>query len=55
MSEEATMDSMNPQQEEREAERVQANRDELLERIARAIRQDGRVEPLQGLCLHRAS
>jgi AraC-like DNA-binding protein len=35
--------------------RTQANRDELVERIARAVRADGRVEPLQGLRLHRAS
>jgi AraC-like DNA-binding protein len=55
MSEEVTMDSMNPQQEEREAHRAQANRDELVERIARAIREDGRVEPLKGLRLHRSS
>ena len=55
MSEKVTMDSMNPQQVEREAHRAQANRGELVERIARAIRQDGRVEPLKGLRLHRAS
>jgi AraC-like DNA-binding protein len=55
MSEKVTMDSMNPQQVEREAHRAQANRDELVERIARAIREDGRVEPLKGLRLHRAS
>ena len=52
---EVTMDSMNPQQVEGEAHRVQANRDELVERIARAIREDGRVEPLKGLHLHRRS
>lgn len=55
MSEKVAMDSMNPQQVEREARRAQANRGELVERIARAIRQDGRVEPLKGLRLHRAS
>jgi AraC-like DNA-binding protein len=55
MSEGVTMDSMNPQQVEREARRAQANRGELVERIARAIREDGRVEPLKGLRLHRAS
>jgi len=55
MSEKVAMDSMNPQQVEREARRGQANRGELVERIARAIRQDGRVEPLKGLRLHRAS
>ncbi|MCI0396229.1 MAG: AraC family transcriptional regulator [Chloroflexi bacterium] len=55
MSEEVTMDSMNPQQVEREAPRAQANRDELVERIARAIREDGMVEPLKGIRLHRSS
>jgi hypothetical protein len=55
MSEGVAMDSMNPQQAEREARRAQANRDELVERIARAIPEDGRVEPLKGLRLHRAS
>ena len=49
------MDSMNPQQGEREAHRMQANRDELVERIARAIRADGKVEPVKGLHLNRAS
>jgi AraC-like DNA-binding protein len=38
-----------------EAHREQANRDELVERIARAIRTDGRMEPLKGLMLHRES
>jgi AraC-like DNA-binding protein len=52
---EVTVDSMNPQQVEGEAHRAQANRDELVERIARAIREDGRVEPLKGLHLHRRS
>ena len=55
MREEVTMDSMNPQQVGREAHREQANRDELVERIARAIPEDGRVEPLKGLTLHRSS
>jgi AraC-like DNA-binding protein len=50
-----TMDSMNSQQGEREAQRAQASRDELVERIARAVRQDGRVYPLKGLSLHRES
>ena len=55
MRENVAMDSMSPQQVEREAHRAQANRDELVERIARAIRKDGRVEPLKGLRIHRAS
>jgi AraC-like DNA-binding protein len=49
------MDLMNRQQLEREAHMVQANRDELVERIAQAIREDGTVEPLGGLHLNRAS
>jgi AraC-like DNA-binding protein len=55
MREEVTMDSMDPWPVEREAHRAQANRDELVERIARVIREDGRVEPLKGLHLHRSS
>jgi AraC-like DNA-binding protein len=49
------MDSTNPRQVEREAHRTQASRGELVERIARAVRKDGRVAPLKGLRLHRAS
>jgi AraC-like DNA-binding protein len=55
MSEEVTMDAMAPQPVEHEAHRAQANQDELVERIARAIREDGRVEPLKGLRLRRSS
>jgi AraC-like DNA-binding protein len=55
MSETVTVDSVKPQQIEREAHRVQANRGELVERIARAIPEDGGGEPLGGLCLNRAS
>ncbi len=40
---------------EREIHRAQANRRELVERIARAVRTDGRAEPLKGLGLHRES
>ena len=49
------MDSRRPQQGVSEAQRAQANRQELVERIARAIRDDGRVEPLNGLYLNRVS
>jgi AraC-like DNA-binding protein len=49
------MDLMNRPQSEHEAHRVQASRDELVERIARAIHEDGTVEPLDGLRLRRAS
>jgi AraC-like DNA-binding protein len=38
-----------------EEPRAQAGRDELAERIARAVREDGTVEPLEGLHLARAS
>jgi len=37
---------MNDQQALREADRAQAHRDELTQRIAQAIRQDGTIEPL---------
>src|SRR6476659_3621951 len=40
---------------EREAARVQANREELVERLARAVPKDGTVEPLKGLYPTRVS
>src|SRR5712671_6908604 len=40
---------------EHEAKRVQANREELVERIGRAMREDGTVQSLQGLHLSRCS
>jgi AraC-like DNA-binding protein len=46
---------MNDLQTKREAERSQANREELTERIARAIGQDGMIEPLKGLHFNRTS
>ena len=49
------MKMMPPQQTEREAQQVQANREELVERIARAMREDGTAQPLQGLHLSRSS
>ena len=49
------MDLMNRPQSEREAHRAQASREELVERMARAIREDGTVELLEGLQLRRAS
>jgi len=55
MSTQVTMDAMNHQQLAREAHGAQAGKDELVERIARAVREDGTVEPLKGLLLHRAS
>ena len=55
MNETVMMDLMSPQQLEPEVQRAQANRDELVERIAQATREDGTVEPLKGLLLHRRS
>ena len=49
------MDSTNRRQSEREVDRAQANREELVERLARAIRDDGTAEPLAELMLRRAS
>lgn len=40
---------------EREEQRAQASREELAERIARAVRADGLAEPLAGLKLRRVS
>jgi AraC-like DNA-binding protein len=49
------MDLPTSQQPAYEAQRVQTNRQELVERITRAIRDDGRVEPLNGVFLNRSS
>ena len=49
------MNVMIHQQAEREALRVQANREELVERIGQAMREDGTVQPLPGLHLSRVS
>jgi AraC-like DNA-binding protein len=46
---------MNREQSEREAHKAQAGREELVERIARAVREDGTAEPLEGLHLNRSS
>src|SRR5215211_113155 len=45
------MDLMNHQQSERETQRAQVGRDELAERVARAVREDGAVEAPGGLRL----
>jgi AraC-like DNA-binding protein len=58
-----TLDMMAPQQAEhqtdshadREAQRLNANREELVERIARTIRDDGTSQPLPGLHLARST
>lgn len=49
------MEIMNHQQAERQAQRAQANREELVERIARYMREDGSTQPLKGLYLNRLS
>jgi AraC-like DNA-binding protein len=49
------MDSTNRQTPEREAQKVQAKREELIERLMRALPEDGAAEPLEGLLLSRAS
>ena len=49
------MVSTSSRQSERERERAQANREELAERIALAVPQDGTTVPLAGIQLRRAS
>ncbi len=55
MSEGISVDSTNHGRSAREAQRAQTLRDELVERIACAVRDDGSAEPLDGLQLRRAS
>ena len=45
----------NQQDKEREVQREQSNREELVERIARALPEDGKLEPIKGLRLTRFS
>ncbi len=47
------MDVVN--QQEHELQRLQVNREEFINRIARIVRQDGVIQPLKGLHLARAS
>ena len=49
----APMDLTNRQQAEREEHRAYASRDELVEHIARAMRDDRTATPLDGLMLRR--
>jgi AraC-like DNA-binding protein len=49
------MDEINNQQVERDAQQMQANRAELVERIARAVPDDGANHILIGLHLYRSS
>ncbi|MBW4684523.1 MAG: AraC family transcriptional regulator [Komarekiella atlantica HA4396-MV6] len=54
-SEKSDMDLMNDQQAKREADRAQANRDELTQRISQAIRHDRTIEAHKGLHFNRTS
>src|SRR5829696_1244810 len=49
------MDSTNRWASEREAQKAQANREELVERLMQVLPEDGTAEPLEGLLLNRAS
>lgn len=49
------MNIVRPQQTEREAQRAQASREELVERIMAAHPRDGEIEPLPGVYLGRVS
>jgi AraC-like DNA-binding protein len=51
----ARMDVRDRRSSAREVDRAQANREELVERLARAIHADGTVNPLPGLQFRRAS
>src|SRR5205085_917169 len=53
--EEVLMDIINQKPPEREAAWMQANREELVERIARAIHAEGSARPLPGIRLYRHS
>ena len=49
------MNFMSQQQHDRDAQRELCNREELVERLARTIPEDGTSQPLQGVRLSRAS
>ncbi|MES2462610.1 MAG: AraC family transcriptional regulator [Armatimonadota bacterium] len=55
MSKERAVPSEPSEPSEREARRKQDNREELAERIAHAVPEDGIVEPMKGLYLYRIS
>jgi len=46
---------MNPKDVKREAQRLQSNKEELVERIVRALPEDGAMDPFPGLRLARSS
>ena len=49
------MNTMDRQQTEHDMQRMQANREELVEHIARVMHEDGTIEPLAGILLGRRS
>ena len=49
------MDRTHGHQSEREAQKAQENREELVERLMQVLPNDGAAEPLEGLLLNRAS
>lgn len=49
------MEQIKTEQEKRDLARIQANREELVERIVRILPDDGPAEPLEGLHLYRSS
>jgi AraC-like DNA-binding protein len=53
--EDIAMDVIDQRPPEREAQWIQASREELVERIGRTMRQDGSAQPLPGLHLYRHS
>src|SRR5262245_16576277 len=55
MRKETTIESANRWSSERDVQRAQASREELVEQLTQAIRDDGTAEPLAGLRLRRAS
>jgi hypothetical protein len=46
---------MNPKESKREAQRMQSDKEELVERIARALPEDGALDPFPGFRLARSS
>jgi hypothetical protein len=46
---------MNPREAKREKQRIQSNREELIERIARALPEDGSLDAFPGFRLARSS
>jgi AraC-like DNA-binding protein len=52
---EVSMDMINHPLSERETQRMQDNREELVDRIGRIVRVDGSAQPLEGLYLYRSS